>query len=76
VKTISLRVQPRASSDRIQKIADGEYKIYTVKPAGDNKANLRVIEILAEYLGVKKNRIHILKGHKSKDKLIKITEQT
>jgi len=70
---IKVRVNPRAKIPRI--IQDrGILKIYLTEPAIEGKANKRLVEALAEYFGVKKYNIKILKGHKQKDKIVEIGE--
>ena len=70
-KTIHVKVIPRAKKSLIEPFGDG-LKIHTTAPAYDGKANSALIEILADYLKVKKARITIIKGSKSRSKLIEI----
>ncbi|MDD4202019.1 MAG: DUF167 domain-containing protein [Candidatus Omnitrophica bacterium] len=72
MRTISVKVQPRASVEKVLETGNGEYKVYTCKPAVDGQANKAVIEILSKYLEIKKNRIRIKTGHNSKNKVIEI----
>ncbi|NQT22942.1 MAG: DUF167 domain-containing protein [Candidatus Omnitrophica bacterium] len=69
---IHLKVMPGSSRELVEKIDDGKYKIYTHKPAVEGKANKASIEMLAEYFNIKKSRISIVKGAKSRDKILKI----
>ena len=62
---------PRSGRNLVIKGKDG-LKVYLTKPAQDNLANKQLIELLAEYLKIKKHQIVIVKGEKSRDKLIKI----
>lgn len=48
------------------------YIVAVDAPPIKGKANKRLIEILADHFGVKKSRIRIIKGEKSKRKLIEI----
>jgi hypothetical protein len=65
-------VQPRASVEKVMETENGEYKVYTCKPAVDGQANKAIIELLAKYLGIKKNKISIKQGHNSKNKVLEI----
>lgn len=68
---IELKVIPNSKQSLI--IKDGEiFRIYVKKPAADNKANKELIRLLADYFKVKKNNIKIVKGEKSRNKLIEI----
>jgi len=68
---LNIRVKPSASRNFIQKENDG-LKVYLTKPAVDGLANKQLIDLLAEYLGVKKYQIRIIKGAKSKHKILSI----
>jgi len=87
---LSVRVSPKASPVRntyldYRKISYGasrnlvkkendKLKVYLIRPAQDGLANNQLIDLLAEYLGIKKYRIKIIKGHKSRDKLVEVDE--
>ena len=47
-------------------------KIYLTAVPVQGKANRKLIELLAEKLDVSKNRISIIRGEKSKEKLIEV----
>ena len=68
---IKVRVVPRAKKEKIERFNDG-LKVYVKKPAVENEANRRLIEVLAAYLKVKKSSLSIIKGHSTRDKLIEI----
>jgi uncharacterized protein YggU (UPF0235/DUF167 family) len=42
------------------------------EPAEQNRANARVLELLAGHFGVPKNKVRIINGHKSPSKLVVI----
>ena len=44
------------------------------QPPEDGKANKALIELLAEYLSVKKNSIKIIAGEKSTHKIIEVNQ--
>jgi len=50
----------------------GRVKVYLTAPAVEGKANEALIELLAEHFNVKKNRISIVKGLKSREKTLEI----
>ena len=41
----------------------------------DNKANKACIELLSEYLNVKKNMLNIVKGEKEKNKVVMVIKK-
>lgn len=67
----SVRVIPKASRNLVVK-ENEKLKVYLTSPAQDGQANKQLIDLLSDYLKVKKYRIEIIQGHKSRDKLIKI----
>ena len=70
---IKVKVKPNSKEERIEKISENEYKIEVKEPAEDNKANTRVINMLAKEFGVSYKNIKI-KNPASKDKVIAIIE--
>jgi uncharacterized protein (TIGR00251 family) len=70
---LNIRVIPGASRNLIKK-KDAGLKVYLTKPAQDNLANKQLIDLLSEHLKVKKHQITIIKGEKSRDKVIKIND--
>ena len=69
---INVRVTAKAKFKRVEETAPGYFKVYVPAAPEDNKANKAVIEALAEYYGVRKSRILILQGERSRDKRIEI----
>ncbi|MBU1121383.1 MAG: DUF167 domain-containing protein [Candidatus Omnitrophota bacterium] len=70
---INVKVIPRAKKQRVQE-TDDELKVYLNEPAQDGKANKKLIEVLAKFFNTKKSNIEILKGLKSRQKIIQISE--
>jgi uncharacterized protein (TIGR00251 family) len=68
---INTKVFPGSGKQEIVKVRDNEYKIYLKNPARDNKANLELLKLLQKH-GFK--NIKIIKGIKSKNKVIEIGE--
>jgi len=68
---LNVRVVPKAKQNKIVKEGD-RYKVYLTAPPVEGKANKALIEFLAEHFEVKKNKITIVRGLKSRDKVINI----
>lgn len=64
-------VIPKAGRNLVVK-KDGTLKAYLTKPAQDGLANAQLIDLLSDYLQVKKYRLRIIKGHKSRNKLVEV----
>jgi len=69
---ISVIVKPKSRQNKVTKLSLKDYKIYTVKPAINNQANLAVINLLSQYLSIPKSNIQIVKGFKTNHKKVKI----
>lgn len=70
---IDIRVIPGAKKVQIKEETD-RLKVYIQAPAVEGKANKALIPLLAAYFKVKKSRIQIIKGLKSRDKTINIKD--
>ena len=70
--TINVRVQPRASSDRVVGYHDGTLRVGVTAPPENGRANAAVLELLAEELGVAKSRLRIIRGHTSRGKVVAV----
>ncbi len=71
---ISVTVTPHAKVPSIIKGKDPSYRIKVNARASEGKANMRLIEMLAEYFNVPKSHIRITKGLSSRNKLVEIID--
>ena len=66
-------VTPGANKERVEE--KGETLVIAVRePAMGNRANERVRELVAMRLGVSLEKVRILTGHRSRGKMISITD--
>ena len=72
MKLINIRVIPNAKKNNVSE-EQGKLKVHISTPAIDGKANKAVIKVLAEYFKIKKNDVRIIKGAKSREKVVEIT---
>ncbi len=68
---VKVRVIPRAKSEGIVE-ENGTLVIRVRDPPERGKANKRVIELVARYFNVPKSKVEIVKGHTSREKVIKV----
>lgn len=74
---LTVRVTPRARKTEIAGILeDGTVRIRVAAPPVEGKANKALLAFLAKLLGVKKNRIEIVVGDRSLDKLVSILDMS
>lgn len=69
---IWVTVKPGAKKEEVRKIAAGEYVAFVHAPAREGKANLALVEILADYFSVAKSSVRIIRGRTSRKKLVEI----
>jgi len=69
---ITVNVIPNSKNPEIIRVSENNYKVRVDAPPLENKANKRLIEILAEHFNVSKSSISIIRGLKSKNKTVKI----
>ena len=67
---LTVKVQPRSRKPGLEKLSSGEYKIRVLAPPSKGKANKEVIETLASHFGLPSSRVKIVKGGKSRNKLV------
>ena len=69
---LTIKVHPRARNRAVEEVKEGEYKIRVLSPPSGGKANKEVIETLASYLDLPLSRVKIVRGMKSRHKLVAI----
>jgi uncharacterized protein (TIGR00251 family) len=69
---LSVKVQPRAAKNQIGTVQGNELKIQVTAPPVDSAANEALVEFLAEQFDCGRNRIEIVRGHKSRHKTLKL----
>lgn len=69
---INVIVIPNAKVRSIIRIDNDHYKIKVDAKATEGKANMRLLEILAEHFGLPKSSIQIVKGAHSRTKIISL----
>lgn len=74
MRKITLRVIPRARQNKIELDESGVYRVHITAAPVDGAANVAVIKMLAEYFGVPKSQITIIRGETSRDKIVEIPE--
>lgn len=70
---ISVKVKANTSRERIEKTRDGNFTVWIKEKPVEGRANEAVAKALAEYFGVAKSKVNLIKGHTSKQKIFEIT---
>ena len=69
---IAVRTQPNARRDELVGLRDGVLLIRVCAPALDGRANKALCRLLAKHVGVAPSHVTILRGERSRDKLVQI----
>ncbi len=70
---IPVRITPRAQKNEISELMeDGTVKIRLTAPPIDGKANKALVDFLSDILNIRRSRIEIISGMKSRDKRVRI----
>jgi hypothetical protein len=74
--TVAVKVQPRASQDRVAGQVGNEWKLLLKAPPVDGKANQACLEFFARGLHVPRSAVRILTGETSRHKRLEIAGVT
>ena len=69
---IRVRVIPNAKHSEVMGRVGSIVRVRISSPAVEGKANDDLIEFLAEFFGVKKSGVSILRGEKGKEKTVQV----
>lgn len=72
---IYIKVIPRSSKNKIEKISEGEYKAWLTAPPVQGKANEALVVLLADYFGTSKSLVNIIGGKTAKTKIVEISNR-
>ena len=70
---IRVRVTPNAKEVRVVKVGESDFEVKVDEKAIGGRANKRLLEILSEHFKVPKSRIFIVRGAKSRDKILEVS---
>ena len=68
----SVTVKPGTSQERVVTNEDGSLTVFLRAKAHDGEANKALMRALAKYFGVAKGRIVIIRGEKSRKKVVSV----
>jgi uncharacterized protein (TIGR00251 family) len=69
---IEIRLQPRAGHNRIAGERDGRLLVQVTAPAVDGRANEALCRLIAKRAGVARGKVTIVRGERSRDKLVRV----
>ena len=69
---ISVRLTPRASAERVRRLADGSLAVRVTAPPVDGRANEALLRAVAKELGLAPSRVELVRGARSRTKTLRI----
>ena len=69
---IRVRVTANSKGARVTKVGESSYEVRVDEKATGGRANRRLVEMLAEHFQVPKSRIRIVRGAKSREKMVEV----
>ncbi len=73
-RTIFVKVHPRARGRKLERIGADAYRVSVLSPPAHRKANKEVIEILASTFNLPKSAVKIIRGEKSRQKVVSLED--
>jgi uncharacterized protein (TIGR00251 family) len=70
--TVEIKVEPRASKAGVLGVMGDCLKVKLTSPPVDGAANKQLVELLSKEFGIRKNSVKIVKGERSKNKVVKL----
>ncbi len=74
--TFAVRVVPRSSRNQIVGVEGEALKIKLTAPPVEGAANTALIEFVAEWLDVRRSAVSIIRGDKTRNKLVQVKDVT
>jgi uncharacterized protein (TIGR00251 family) len=74
-RTYTVKVVPNSRREGVEAHPSGVLKVRVNQPPEDGRANAAAIELLARYFHVRKSCIEIVRGHTSRLKQVRISQQ-
>jgi uncharacterized protein (TIGR00251 family) len=69
-KIVTIRVHPSSREAKIEELAELNLKVHVISPPEKGEANKEVVAALAAHFGLPPSRVKIIRGEKSRIKLI------
>jgi uncharacterized protein (TIGR00251 family) len=70
---LKVKVSPGAKRNQVKGVDAGALKVAVTAPPEKGKANEAVVELLADYFGLPRREVSILRGHTSRSKVVMLT---
>jgi uncharacterized protein (TIGR00251 family) len=72
---VRVKAKPKSKKEGVKKLAEDFFEVRVNAPPEKGRANARIAELLAEYFGVPKSNVKLIRGETSKEKLFEIEKK-
>lgn len=69
---IRIKIFPGIKKERVRVLLEDKLEVYVKEKPEQGKANVRMIELLAKHFDVSEKKLKIIKGSKTRNKIVKI----
>lgn len=69
---IFVKIKPNSKIEKIKKIDSSHFEVWIKEPPQEGRANKRLIQLMSGYFKVSKQRISIIAGETSKNKILQV----
>jgi len=69
---IFVKAKPSAKEEEVKKIDDDHFVVSVKEPPVKGKANWAIVRTLAKYFGITSDKVKIISGYTSRQKIIRI----
>ena len=69
---VKVRVTPDAKKELCEQVSADHLKISVREPAEQNRANRRVLELVARHFAVPSGKVRLISGHRSPSKIFSV----
>ncbi|MDO8429788.1 MAG: DUF167 domain-containing protein [bacterium] len=69
---IFVKAKPGSKLEKVRKVSENHFEISVRERPRDGKANLAILDALAEYFKISKSKLRIVSGHAAKNKIVEI----
>lgn len=72
---IRVRVSAGAKRELFEQVSEDSFLVSVKEPAEQNRANKRVLDLVAEHFGIEPKQIRIISGHHALGKILSVPDE-
>jgi len=69
---IFVKARPSAKEEEVKKLDDSHFVVSVKEPPIKGRANLAIVQALAKYFGITSDKVKIITGYTSRQKIVRI----